>query len=295
MDLSVVIVSYNTKELLAKCLKSLKVSIPEKSEVFVVDNNSHDGSQEEVKRNFSWVKLIENNKNLGFSKANNIALYKAQGKFILILNPDTELEKNTLDKLLEFFKSKPKNVGMLTCRVELSSGELDKDCRRRFPTPWTAFTHFSGLSRLFAKSRIFDSYYYGYKPENIETEVEACAGAFMLIKSEALKNVGLFDEDYFFYGEDLDLCYRFLSKGYKIIYTPIVKITHYKGVASGIKEHSKHISKATPETRKKARLESIRAMRLFYKKHLEEKYPFFISTLVYFGIFAMEKVRSIKN
>ena len=135
MDLSIIIVSYNTKELLEDCLKSVKTAINNlSSEVFVVDNDSHDGTSEAVKKNFSWVKLISNDKNLGFSKANNQAIKKAKGEYVLILNPDTKVSPDTFTLMLDFMKKNP-DVGVASCRVEFPNGELDVDCRRHFPTP----------------------------------------------------------------------------------------------------------------------------------------------------------------
>ena len=294
MDLSIIIVSYNTKELLEDCLKSVKTAINNlSSEVFVVDNDSHDGTSEAVKKNFSWVKLISNDKNLGFSKANNQAIKKAKGEYVLILNPDTKVSPDTFTLMLDFMKKNP-DVGVASCRVEFPNGELDVDCRRHFPTPWRSFTYFSGLSRLFKGSKIFDQYNYCYQSEANEQEIDACVGAFMMIPKKAIDKVGMFDEEFFFYGEDLDWCYRFHDHGYKIVYTPITKIIHYKGASSGIKKSSQEITKATSQTRKMVMHQSVRAMRIFYKKHYEKKYPFFVSWLVYFGMWLMEKYRVSK-
>lgn len=280
MDLSIIIVSFNTAELLAKCLKSLSAALEGlNSEVFVVDNNSADETVTIVKQDFPWVYLIANNENLGFSKANNQALKKARGKYVLVLNPDTQIGKDTIAKMIHFMDNN-KEVGIATCRVELPNGKLDRDCRRHFPSPARAFFHFSGLSKIFKGSKLFDSYYMGYISENRQHEVDSCVGAFMMIRKKDLDKVGLFDEDFFFYGEDLDLCWRFKKAGYKVTYTPITKITHYKGAASGMKPVSQHLTKATHESKKRALAESVRAMELFYKKHYQNKYPFFINWFV---------------
>ena len=295
MRLSIVIVSYNTKELLEDCLNSIKKAAEKiETETFVVDNNSEDGTQVSVRKNFPWVKLIANRKNLGFSKANNIALKIAKGEYLLVLNPDTVIERDTLLKMLEFMDDNPK-YQMATCKVELESGKLDLDARRRFPTPWRSFCHFSYLSKIFKNVSFFSEYYMDDIPEDRQHEVDACAGAFMFIRSSALKKVGFFDEDFFFYGEDLDLCYRFWQNGYKIVYTPITKITHYKGASSGIKKHSKHLSKITSESKVKAIKESTRAMELFYKKHYQRKYPFFITKSVILAINALTVLRLLKK
>jgi hypothetical protein len=295
MQLSIIIVSYNTEELLTDCLQSItKATRGLETETFVVDNNSSDRTVETVKEKFPWVKLVANSKNLGFSKANNLALKIAKGKYILVLNPDTVLESDTLLKMLEFMDKNPE-YSMATCKVKLESGELDLDARRRFPTPWRAFCHFSHLSKIFKNINFFSEYYMDDVPENQQHEVDACAGAFMFIRSSALEEVGFFDEDFFFYGEDLDLCYRFRQNGYKIVYTPITKIIHYKGASSGIKKHSKHLSKISREAKAKAIWESTHAMKLFYKKHYQTKYPFFITQPVLAAISALTFIRLLKK
>lgn len=294
MDISVIIVSFNTKELLEECLKSVHSATKDlKAEVYVVDNNSFDRSPDMVKEKFPQIKLIINKKNIGFSKANNLAIKSAKGQYLLILNPDTKLFPNTIKKMIEFM-NRDKQIAVATCRVQLPDGKLDRDCRRHFPTPWRAFTHFSGLSKIFTGSKVLDQYYMGYLPDNIEHEVDACAGAFMMVRKSAVDKVGLFDEDFFFYGEDLDWCYRFRQAGYKIFYTPVTTVIHYKGVSSGIKKASLHLSKATRESKRKAFLESTRAMRLFYQKHYINEYPFFINWLVLAGIKLMEFYRILK-
>lgn len=291
MDFSIVIVSFNTKELLADCLKSVLAAAKNlKVEIFVSDNNSHDGTAKMVKENFPAVNLIANKTNLGFSKANNIAIRKCRGKYLLVLNPDTRIMADTLVKMQGYMENH-QDVGIATCRVELPNGELDPDCRRHFPTPWRAFSHFSGLAKIFRGSKVFDQYYFGYRSADGEHEIDACHGAFMMVKRSALAKVGLFDEDFFFYGEDLDWCWRFKEKGYKIMFAPITKIIHYKGAASGMKQISKHLTKATRESKRKALVESTRAMKLFYQKHYQDKYPFFVNWLMYLGIWILGKYR----
>ena len=294
MLLSIVIVSFNVEELLAKCLESIeKYSEGITKEVFVVDNNSSDNTVLRIRKDFPKVTLIANKKNLGFSKANNQALKKAKGDYLLVLNPDTELKQSTLAKMIDFMR-KNKDVAVSTCRVELVDGSLDRDCRRHFPTPWRSFCHFSNLSKIFPKSKIFDGYHMGYVPDTAEHEVDACAGAFMIIRATAIKKVGYFDEDFFFYGEDLDWCFRFKEAGYRIIYTPITKIIHYKGASSGIKKTSQKLSKATKESKQRVFGESTRAMRLFYDKHYKNVYPLAIRWFVLTGVKILETVRFLK-
>lgn len=284
MDISIIIVSFNTKELLSDCLKTaVSATSKLKSEIFVVDNNSSDGSADMVKKDFSKINLIANNENEGFSKANNQALKEAKGKYILILNPDTKLLPETLN-IMKNYMDINLDIGVSTCRVELPNGELDKDCRRHFPTPWRAFCHFTQLSKLFNGSKFFDQYYVGYLSDKTEHELDACVGAFMFIRKSALDKVGYFDEDFFFYGEDLDLCWRFHKAGFKITFYPKTKIIHYKGVSSGIKKVSKHLTNATKSSRRKAIMESTRAMELFYNKHYKNKYPTYLNKLIIYTI-----------
>lgn len=291
MDISIVIVSYNTKELTLKCLKTLDSATKNlKAEIFIVDNNSEDNTAQAISKQFPRVHLIANRDNRGFAKASNQALKKAKGKYILVLNPDTEVLPDTLVKMIAYLKSKPK-AAIATCRVELASGKLDADCRRHFPTPWRAFCHFSSLYKIFPKSKLFDGYYMNYLPENLEHQVDACVGAFMLIKKEAIARVGLFDESFFFYGEDIDWCWRFREHGYEIWFTPITKILHYKGAASGIQKTTQTLTKATIESKRRVLKESTRAMVIFYKKHYADRYPIFITWPILAAIRILEFIR----
>lgn len=294
MDLTVIIVSYNAGHLLDECLKSVKnASQKLKVETYVVDNNSADGSAEMVKKEFPWVNLIANNSNNGFSKANNQAIKLAKGKYLLILNPDTKVEPQTFTKMISFMDENPQ-IGVATCRLESPFGNIDIDCRRHFPTPWRSFCHFSQISKLFKGSKIFDQYNYGYLPDNNQHEIDACVGAFMFIPKKAIAKVGLFDEEFFFYGEDLDWCWRFKEAGYKIVYTPITKVIHYKGVSSGIKKDSQKLSIAGRETKIRVYKESTRAMRLFYQKHYADKYPRILTALIFSAIKLLEIYRISK-
>ncbi|EKD57856.1 MAG: WsbD [uncultured bacterium] len=291
MDLSIIIVSFNTKELLKSCLNSVIGSSKEfQTEIFVVDNNSSDNTAAMIKKDYPQIKLIANKKNLGFSKANNQALKLAKGKYVLILNPDTKLAPDTISEMIKFMEKDPK-IAVSTCRVELPNGQIDRDCRRHFPTPWRAFCHFSKLAKLFPHSKLFNQYYFGYLSPATEHEIDSCVGAFMMVRQSIVKKVGLFDEDFFFYGEDLDWCWRFKDAGYKIMYTPRTKIIHYKGAASGMKQTSQHLTKASIDSKKRALTESVRAMEIFYKKHYLLKYPFFINWLVLISLKILLRIR----
>lgn len=231
-DLSVIIVNYNVKELLENCINSiLAASTKIKTEIIVVDNNSFDGSAEYLQNKFSHLqnfKIISNKINLGFSKANNQGVKIASGKYVLILNPDTLLKEDTLEKTIGFYE-KQNNAGAVTCKLILPNGKLDLACRRSFPTPSVAVFRILGLSKVFPKSRTFGKYNLTYLNENSTYEVDAIVGAFMLIKKEIYDSVKGFDEEYFMYGEDLDLCYRLKKAGYKNYYFHETSIIHYKG------------------------------------------------------------------
>jgi GT2 family glycosyltransferase len=294
VDLSIIIVNYNTKNLLEKCLESLQKSGKNLNcQIFVVDNASQDNSVKMVKEKFPKVITVQNSHNLGFAKANNLAIKKSTGKYILLLNPDAQVEKNTLSEMADFMDKNPK-VGVATCKVLLPSGELDLDCRRSFPTPWVSFTHFSKLSKIFPKSRMFAQYQLTYLDDNKISEVDSCVGAFMMIRSAALKEVGLLDENFFFYGEDIDWCFRFKEKGWKVLYYPKVKIIHYKGASSGMKKTSKHVTCATKDAKKNALAASTAAMEIFYRKHYIESYPKVVSFLVFSGIRFLKKFRLLR-
>lgn len=285
IDLSIIIVSYNTKEFLKKCLLSIAQHKPNKFtvEVIIVDNHSTDGSSNLVKKEFPKVVLIENEKNLGFSKANNRGIQKAKGRYILFLNPDTELSQNVISEMVAFM-DKNREVGAATCKILMPNGKMDEACHRGFPTPWGAFSYFLGLSKLFPRSRLFSSYTLGWKNFEKIHKIDACAGAFMMVRRKAGEEIGWWDENYFWYGEDLDFCYRLKEKGWEIDFVPTVSILHYKGVSAGIRNNSKHLTTADRETRRRATIARFEAMRIFYKKHYQKLYPRILTKLVYRGI-----------
>jgi len=295
IDLSIIIVSYNTKNFLKNCLESIEPN--PNYEIIVIDNNSTDDSvvmlKELKKKSKQNITILEKRNNLGFAKANNQALKKAQGRLILFLNPDTILEKETLKTMIDFMDENPK-VGAATCRVQLTNGKLDQASHRGFPTVWNSFTYFSGLEKLFPKSPIFAGYSLTYLPLDNIHEIDAGCGAFLMVRQEAGSQVNWFDEDYFWYGEDLDFCYRLKENGWKIMFVPTTKITHWKGAASGIKKHSQGISTASKETKIKAAKASVKVMRLFFQKHYKDKYPKVIYWLTMLGISLLEKVRLFK-
>lgn len=277
-NLSVIIVSYNSNDVLEKCLKSLQKSTLENFETIVVDNASKDNPKDLVGK-FNGVIFIRNDENLGFSKANNIGIKIAKGNYILFLNPDMEVYPDTLSYMRGFME-KNKDVGAATCKVVLKTGKMDDSCHRGFPTPWNSFCHFSGLTKLFPKSKLFAGYNLGYLDLSKKHEIDSLAGSFFFTRGNAGKEVGWWDEDFFFYGEDLDFCYELKQKGWKIYYVPDVLALHYKGVSGGIKNISNDISTADLETKKRATKERFRAMEIFYNKHYKNKYPGILTWMV---------------
>jgi len=296
IDVSIIIISFNTKDLTVACLESIQKTVGENvsHEVIVVDNASRDGSVERIKDQKSKIKnlkIIENKQNLGFSKANNIGVKEAIGRYILFLNSDTIVHENSVERIVEFMNQNEK-AGAATCRVDLSNGLLDDASHRGFPTPWNSFAHFSGLSKLFPKSRLFSGYSLGWKDFKTTHEIDALAGAFMVVRKTAGDEVGWWDEDYFWYGEDIDFCYRLKQKGWKIYFVPAVSILHYKGASGGIKKESASVSTADEKTKQNATKARFEAMRIFYKKHYVKKYPSFVTWLILKGIDLKETLSS---
>lgn len=232
MELSIVIVNFNVKPFLEQALISIqKATESIETEILVVDNASQDGSVAMIQEKFPEVNLIVNTQNKGFAAANNQALKLAQGRYIACINPDTIMQEDTFSTLIDFFKTHPA-AGILGCKILNPDGTLQLACRRSIPTPWVAFTKISGLSQFFPQSRLFGRYNLTYLNPDETYEVEAISGSFMLFRQEALNQVGFFDETWFMYGEDLDLCYRFRQAGWKIYYVPATKIIHFKGESS---------------------------------------------------------------
>lgn len=274
MKLSIVIVNYNVKELLEQCLISvMKATSCICVEIFVVDNNSIDGSISYLKSLFPDVCFIANKENVGFSKANNQAIHKAQGEYILILNPDTLLGETLLERCLAFMDAYPES-GAVGVKMIDRAGNFHIESKRSFPSPWNSMCKLTGLSKLFPYSRRFGRYNLQYLDPDYVHEVEILCGAFMLIRKKALDTCGLFDESFFMYGEDIDLSYRILKAGYKNYYLPY-PLLHYKG-----------------ESTNKDKPEYVRhfygAMVLFYEKHFNQTafvYRLIIRGAIFFSAF----------
>jgi len=276
MKLSVIIVNYNVKYFLEQCLYSvIKANKGLGIEVFVVDNNSVDGSVKMVMDKFPEVIIIENKENLGFSKANNQAMLLAKGEYVLLLNPDTVVEDDTFTKVIQFMDSHPEAGGLGVKMID-GKGKFLPESKRGLPTPTVAFYKVFGLSRLFPKSKIFAKYHLGYLDKDQVHSIDILAGAFMLIRKETLDKTGYLDETFFMYGEDIDLSYRILKAGYKNYYFPETRIIHYKG-----------------ESTKKSSINYVlvfyNAMIIFAKKHFSQKnaklFSFLINLAIYLRAF----------
>ncbi len=229
ISLSIVIVNYNVRNLLENCLHSVYSALGSiAAEIFVVDNNSNDGSVDMIRRQFPEVVLIENIENAGFARANNQALQRAKGTYFLLLNPDTIVQEDTFAVMTEFFESTP-SAGMAGCKIINPDGTFEPACRRSFPSPWVAFTKLSGLSTLFPRSPLFAKYNLTYLDEDASYEVDAISGSFMFLRKELYDTIGGLDEQYFMYGEDLDWCHRVKQHGSKVFYVPQTRIIHYGG------------------------------------------------------------------
>lgn len=285
-ELSIIILNYNTRGLTLACIASLmKVKGEVDFEIILCDNGSTDGSVEAIVKKYPEVIIVESNVNLGFAKGNNAARKIAKGKYILFLNTDTIVKKGVLVKTIQYLKEHPE-AGAITCKLILADGNLDKDARRSFPTPWVSFTHLVlHLDKLFPKSRLFAKYWYGYVSPDVTQEVDVIQGAFFLTPKKLLDEVGWFSEDYFLDGEDIDLCWKIRQKGYKLIYYPEVYILHLKAATK---------TDVSLKERMRFRMSGINSMEIFYRKRLWNQYPLLLNYLVLFGIKCVKLVRIIK-
>lgn len=270
--LAVIIVNYNVKHFIEQCLLSVRKAMEGiDGEVWVVDNNSVDGSQAMLRERFPEIKLIESKVNLGFSGGNNLAMREAQAEYFLLLNPDTIVEENTFRKCLEFMDNHPE-AGALGVKMIDGEGNFLPESKRGLPSPWVAFYKIFGFSKLFPKSKRFGRYHLGYLSKDENHEVEVLSGAYMWMRKSVLDKIGLLDEAFFMYGEDIDLSYRVILGGYKNYYFADTTIIHYKG-----------------ESTKKGSLNYVRvfynAMIIFAKKHFSggsaSSYIFLIRFAVY--------------
>ncbi|MEK7587794.1 MAG: glycosyltransferase family 2 protein [Patescibacteria group bacterium] len=282
VDLSIIILSYNTASLLKGCLASVfSFQTPHDTwEIIVVDNASTDGSADMVKNEFPSVRVIRNKQNIGFSAGNNVGIRKASGDYVLLLNSDTEVGPGTMQAMLLFMQSRP-DAGAATCRLGLPDGSLDLACHRGFPTPWAALTYFFGLEKMFPRVPLFAQYHQWYKDLSTVHEIDSPSGAFFILPRLVIDQIGLLDEHFFMYGEDLDWAYRIKQAGWKIFYNPIVSALHRKKQSG--RAH------ADPAMRKKTEGYFYDTMRLFYQKHYARRYNWLATQAIVLGI----KIRSL--
>ncbi len=281
LDLGIVIVNWNTKDLLRRCLQTILASTGQFTfKVVLVDNASTDGSADMVRTEFPSVDVIASPTNGGFSYGNNLGLkalgYHAKGdvdaaapRFALLLNPDTEVPPTSLFGMVQFMDSRP-DVGVAGPKLVLEDGSLDVACRRSFPTPMVSFYRFSGLSKLFPHNPHFGRYNMAFVDPDVEIEVDSVVGAYMQVRREAIRDAGLLDETFFMYGEDLDWAFRIKEAGWKVFYHPQVMV--------------KHIKRASSRRSKKAQFEFQRAMLIFYRKHYRRTTPLPLHLMVMIGL-----------
>ncbi len=273
MDISFIITPWNCKDLLKATIDSVRRSQTKFTyEVIVYDHGSTDGSLEMLETDYQEVKLIKGG-DVGFAAANNEGLKISTGRYVVLLNADTEISEDTIETMVSFMDSRS-DIGVATGKLVLAvSGKLDPACRRSFPTPWVSFTRFSGLSKLFPKSATFNRYNMEYLSEDDEYEIDSCSGAFQMSRREVVNKIGLLDDTFYMYGEDIDWCYRAKEAGWKVYYYPKTVILHYKGYLSG---------KSAKKKRHNPRpiWEFHRAMILFYDKHYAKKYPWILGAFI---------------
>src|SRR6201993_1048313 len=264
---SALIVSYNVKPLLLKCLEALFAHADVPVEAVVVDNASTDGSAAAVASGFPEAVVLQQSRNLGFGRANNVGLERCQGRFVLLLNPDVTVNPQAVGRLADFLITRP-DAAAVGPRLLFTDGRLDPDSRRSFPVPSTLFYRTVGLSRLFPRSRVFGRHNMGHVPDTEVHEMDAGTAACLMLRMTALDRIGFFDPRYFMYGEDLDLCYRLKLGGWEIFYLPSASAIHHKGAA-------------TRQAQSKMLYERHRAMWTYHFKHHSEDVSAFGNGLVW--------------
>jgi GT2 family glycosyltransferase len=275
MQISVIILNYNVRFFLEQCVLSVEKALQNiEGEIIVIDNNSPDDSCAMMKQRFPNVKLIENKENTGFPKGNNIGVAVAKGEYLCILNPDTVVAEDTFEKLLAFAKTKT-DLGIIGCKLIDGTGHFLPESKRSIPTPFVAITKMAGLYKMFPKVSAFGKYYASHLSENETGKVDVLVGAFMLMRREFYEQLNGFDEAFFMYGEDIDLCYRSLQLGKSNYYFSETTVIHYKG-ESTVKD-IKYLKSFKS------------AMELFYKKHFKVSYVF--KAFMNFGAFVFSTIK----
>ncbi len=286
MDVSIVVLNYNTREHLRSCLEALHGVVPGSPEglaveVLVVDNASSDGSADVVAAEFPWVELIRSPFNGGFAFGNNQAVRQARGDAVLILNPDALLPACGVDGLVQVLREHPE-AGIVGPKLLRPDGSMHRACRRSFPTPPVSFYRFSGLSRLFPNSSRFGRYNLTYVDPDLAIEVDSVCGACMLVRREVIERIGLLDERFFMYGEDLDWCLRARDAGWTVRYEPSIVVQHQHGAASR-------------QRALRTNYYFFHAMDLFYRKHYVQQYHPLLTGAVRTSIYAALGLATVRT
>jgi GT2 family glycosyltransferase len=289
MSLTIVILSFNVKDLLRVAIKSVYDTYKGKNmQLIVVDNASTDGSEKMVTKEFPDVTLIKSATNTGFAAGNNLAKVKTLGEYVLFLNPDTQVKKNTINKCLEIINKNPV-IGAVSCKVVLPTGQLDYSCHRGLPTPWNTFCYLFGLTKIFPKNKFFSGYSATYLDTDKSHFIDCISGTFLLTRKSVLNKVGWWDTDYWWNGDDIELCYKLKKAGYKIWYESSVEMLHYKGSSSGLWKTGKY--KVPDSIKKRTAISSSKAMSIFVEKHWRELGNWPVMQIVRLGIYVLTKYR----
>lgn len=310
--ISAIIVNYATKGLIKLCVDNLLKS-PDIKEVIFIDNDSPDGSYDEAVDLYAGeprVKIMQN-KNNGLSNGHNIGIRNSTGEIELYIGTDAFPTVEALSQIVKYMDENPK-AGAVTPKLFLRNGKVDVDAHRYLPTPWIALTKMTGLSKIFSKSKFFNGYFGDQSKLSQIDEIDCGISHFLAVRRSAQKKIGLWDESYFLFGEDIDFCYRIKQAGYKVMYLGNVEVLHYKGASVG-RDTAKDIENAMNKNfeyvsfkgevqkkntskwiKRKIARESTRAMRHFYIKHLAKRYPVVLNKIVLFGIWVNEKMREVR-
>lgn len=275
-DLTIIILTYNSQYWLKKTLQTLEEyylhTTSQTVEVMVVDNCSQDDTVAIVQQDFPWVTLIESPENVGFSAGNNLALKRCKSPYVMLFNSDMECTiDSTFDKLIDYLVTHP-TVGVITPLIKLASEKIDLACHRGEPTLWASFTYFAGLEKLFPHQKWASQYHQLYKGFDTVHEIDACSGAAMMIRTTALKKVGLLDERFFMYAEDLDWCKRFREAGFSVVFNPTVQVIHHK--------YKSGISSLSRQTANKTKSLFYDTMLQYYDKHYQNQYPKWVRKVI---------------
>ncbi len=298
MDVSIILVTYNGREITLRALelyrRAIAVDPGHGYELIVADNASQDGLPDAVAAQYPDVRLIRNAENLGFARAGNVGFRASTGRYLLFSNSDIEVDECTLPTLLALMDADPL-VGACTPYLELvRTGEIDWGAHRGFPTPWAAFTYFTRLEHLSRwsrpLSRLFGQYHLTDRDLSVAHQVDAIRGGFFFVRRDAFLEAGGWDEDYFLYAEDIDLCYLLKQRGYKVMFYPQARVLHYHGMTTGLKRHSQDVAVYDAADRERAYNAFYDTMKTFYDKHYRGQYSPWVRWLVFSAIDLRKKL-----